>query len=374
MTGRVTVTAQVSSVAQPAPDVPSGRLFIAGTAAGSSPATVVRVGSLAQFTEAFGTRAAANGALFDAVASFFAEGGAVAFVRAGTAPSSWSTFLDDFTADLGPGVVAIAGEDTDAVAAVCAHVVAVPHRTGVVCGPDNQTAAQAVSAVSTAASTAGADKVVYAWPWVQFDGAFIEPIGFVAAKRAVAHASARGAGQSPIDERYGVARVVDAVRTAVTDDQFNELNTGRVSVVRVIGSKLRLYGYRTLKNMSGDSTGNLGYGNHADLLASIQWQGTQIGERWVGRGIDGKGVALAGFAGDLTGVLAPLSDSGALFARVDDDGEVLDPGYVINTGRDINTPATLATGVLHARVGVRLAPSAEFVEITVSATDAAGNI
>ena len=83
---------------------------------------------------------------------------------------------------------------------------------------------------------------------------------------------------------------------------------------------------------------------------------------------------LAPVGGAITGRLGTLADAGALFARLNDEGEILDPGYVVVAGPSVNSPLSLATGLLKAEVGVRLSPTAEFVTITVTAGDSAAGL
>lgn len=379
MSSRVTVAVSTVASPPPAPKTVTGKLFITGAVAAGKAAGVQRISGMTEFRDLYGERATANAALHDALQSFFAEGGSQAYVVAGQAPpeGDWSAYLDQFVADLGPGAVAIAGIGSAAAQHVGAHCLATG-RLGLICGPDGQSAADAVTAVGVASGEDGADHMVYAWPWVSIPGLAdpIEPIGFAAGVRARAHSSKFGPAQSPMAADFGTSRFVDGIEAsgAVTDAEFRTLDDGKVSVVRIVAGKLRQYGWRVISNPAGDLSGNLGGGEKRDLINAIIWEASQIGEKWVGQVIDGRGVALGAFAGDLTGMLANYAATGSLFARVDDDGTVLDGGYAVNVGPDVNPPASLAAKQLNAQIGVRLSPTAEWVTITIAATDAAGSI
>lgn len=378
MSARVTVAVSTVASPPPAPKTTTGKLFIAGVASGTT--GVQKISGLSEFRTLYGVRSTSNAALHDALQTFFAEGGSTAYVNAVSAapssPATWGDVLDDFTADLGPGAVAIAGVDSSTSAQYLGAHCEATGRVGLICGPESQTAADAVTAAATAAGEDGGEFLVYAWPWVTIPGLEdnIEPIGFAAGVRARAHTAPAGPAQSPLFIDYGTSRFVDGVETAVTDAEWETLNTGKVSTVRVVGGKLRQYGWKTVANPEGDASGNLAGAQFRDLINALVWDCSQVAEGYVGRIVDGRGVTLGAFSGDLTGVCARYAAAGSLYAKLDDDGNVLDGGYVINVGSDVNPAADLAAGELKAEIGVRLSPTAEFVTITIAATDAAGSI
>lgn len=372
MSARVTVAVSTVASPPPAPKTVTGTLFIAGKV-GSGPSSVQKISGIAEFRELYGTRATANAALHDAVQTFFAEGGATAYVAATSAATPvWADVLDLFTADLGPGAVAVAGVGSAAVEAVAAHADA-NGRLGIVCGAAGETATAAASAAAAAGGETGADHLVYAWPHVSVPGIEdpVEPIGFVAGVRARAHAS--NVAQSPLQVDFGSSRFINGVETSVTDAEWETLNTAKVSTVRVVAGKVRLYGWKLVALMAGDTSGNLGGAQFRDVLNAVAWDASQIAEAFVGRLVDGRGATLGAFAGDLNGLLASYSAKGALFAKVV-DGKEIDPGYSINVGDSVNPAVSLAAGELKAEIGIRLSPTAEFVTITIAATDAAGAI
>lgn len=377
MSARVTVAVSTVASPPPAPRTVTGKLFIAGVASGST--SVNRISGISEFRDIYGARATTNAALHDALQVFFSEGGSTAYVNAAAtapvSPATWAGVLDDFTADLGPGAVAIAGIGASADEFVAAHCEATG-RLGIICGPESQSAANAVSAAALASGETGGDHLIYVWPWVTIPGLEdpIEPIGFAAGVRARAHTSPAGPAQSPLFVDYGTSRFVNGVETAVTDAEWETLNTGKVSTVRVVAGKLRQYGWKTVANPEGDTAGNLSGAQFRDLINALVWESSQVAENYVGRIVDGRGVTLGEFAGDLTGVCARYAAAGSLYAKLDEDGNALDGGYIINVGSDVNPAIDLAAGKVKAEIGVRLSPTAEFVTITIAATDAAGSI
>ena len=111
---------------------------------------------------------------------------------------------------------------------------------------------------------------------------------------------------------------------------------------------------------------NLQGAQYRDVINRVAVGCQTIADSFVGRTIDGKGQALGEFAGQLKGFLAGMQ--AAFYAGSDD------PGFVVDVGPGVNTTASLAAGTVAAAVGVRLAPTAEFVTIEITATDAAGAI
>jgi phage tail sheath protein FI len=218
---------------------------------------------------------------------------------------------------------------------------------------------------------------VYAWPHVTVPEVVgtrtVSPVGFVAGCRARAHAGA-GVWQSPILARFGSAQYASAAEVQSGDTEFLTLNTAGVSVIRKVNGTLRLYGWKTVESVDGDTAGSLQGAQFRDLTNFIAAECNTIAETFVGQIVDGKGLRLGEFAGALTGMLSNLAAAGALFARVDDNGNEVDPGYVVDAGSNVNSPASLAAGNLKAEVGVRLSPTAEFVTISVTAGDAAAGL
>jgi hypothetical protein len=70
-------------------------------------------------------------------------------------------------------------------------------------------------------------------------------------------------------------------------------------------------------------------------------------------------VKIAQFGGDLTGMLVPYYEAGALF------GSSVDDAFYVDVGPTINTLATIAAGELHALLALRMSPFAEYVVIDI---------
>ena len=58
--------------------------------------------------------------------------------------------------------------------------------------------------------------------------------------------------------------------------------------------------------------------------------------------------------------------AGGLYELLDAEGNRLDPGYLVDAGPSVNTPATLANDEVRAQVAIRISPTAELITITVT--------
>jgi hypothetical protein len=275
-----------------------------------------------------------------------------------------ATSLAYLDADLGDGAVVWPGKVSSATASALQTHCEDTNRLGVLSVAAATSQANAIAAAD--AVTDGAN-LVLAWPHVTVStnagDLTIEPTGFVLGARARAHA-AEGPQASPIRDIYGKAKWATGVEEDTTAAEWASLNTAAVSVIRTSNGNLRLYGWKTLD--APDDVTNLQGAQFRDVINRVAVGAQQIADAFVGRTIDSKGQALGEFRGQLVGFLSGMK--AAFYEGADD------PGYVVDVGSGVNSTASLATGEIAAAVGVRLAPTAEFVTIEITATDAAGAI
>jgi hypothetical protein len=204
------------------------------------------------------------------------------------------------------------------------------------------------------------------WPWAVVKG--IAPrttrtVPYSAIDTAMAARNA-ALGYSPNDATagsLGIAPdfVLGLSQPALTADEREEMNDAGVNVARVIDGKVVTYGYRTLVNPLVDDTW-LDLAN-ADTEAFIKAKCKVLGERFVFKTIDGRGLLASRFASAIEGeVLAPLYEADALF------GETPAEAYEVRVGPDVNTPETISEGKLRAIGLVKMSEFAERVEIEIT--------
>jgi hypothetical protein len=203
-------------------------------------------------------------------------------------------------------------------------------------------------------------------PWVMVPDTFggsktISPEGYVAAARARAHNTA-GPWQAAAGEN-SKARYVVAPDTVYSASQGNDLDAGKVNAIRTVAGSTRLYGWRSL---AADED-NWAYLTGADVINRVVTEAYRQLEPYLFGTIDAKGHLLAKVAGTLEGIVLPMADAGGLFARYDPNtGDQIDPGYRVNVGSDLNPVGSLALNQVIAELGIRVAPTAAIVNLTVT--------
>ena len=201
-------------------------------------------------------------------------------------------------------------------------------------------------------------------PWIKVpDGSggtrTISPEGYVAACRARAHSQV-GPWRVPAGAIAQANTVVDTDIHFNTDDG-NDLNDGRVSVIRVIANTVRLYGWRS---MSSD-TDNYELLHNRDLLNNLAVEGAKVLEQFVFETIDRNGHLLSAINAALVGMVDPIAKKNGLYPRFDANNLMIDPGYKVDTGTAVNSEITLAHNEVRARLSVRISPAGSLISLTI---------
>lgn len=286
--------------------------------------------------------------------------------RGSVVSGDYVTALARFGRELGTGFVAIPGFTSAQVGAGIAAHLAAYRRVGgstVAAGANVATAKAAATALR---STTGAEALGIFYRWITVpDGAggirTISPEGYVAAQRARAFRTA-GPWRAPAGE-LAVARYATGTEgTVLTAAEVNDLIEARVNPIRQIGSTTRLYGWRSLS-----TDPNYKLLTARDTLNVVAQRAEAALEQFVYSPVDGAGRLFSAIEQELVGILDPYRAAGGLYERLDpDDGTLIDPGYVIDTGPAVNTTETLGDDEVRANVALRLSPAAELITITVT--------
>lgn len=282
--------------------------------------------------------------------------------RASVITADYTAALAQFTNDLGDGAVAIPGQTANGIwTAIRDHCVNSKRRLGL------------LSAAMAADKTALLGRVpeidseycgLFA-PWIVIpDGAgstrTISPEGYVAACRARAH-EATGPWRVPAG-LIASANTVSDLNLTFSEADANELDAGKVSVIRRISGTIRLYGWRSLSS----DVDNYWFLKDRDLLNNIVVSSEGLLEQYVFLPIDAKGQLLSSINATLVGLVDPIAQKGGLYPRIDQaTGQMLDPGYKVDTGNSVNTPATLAGNEVRAIVYVRISPAGGLINLTI---------
>jgi len=339
----------------------TGMAFMVG--ATEKGANIKTVSSMNQYTTEFGIRAGYTDT-YDAADTFFREGGASLTVvkTSGAAQAGIDAALAGLTKAWGPGQIFIASptlaEAPAGQSSLIAHAKA-NNRIALLEAAPASTAAQLGTLAATLRSNQDARYAALFAPGVVVPGVTSGTTRVVPASALVAGVISRNdRTYSPNVAAAGVngeARFATDVSLPYTDAERDTLNIAGVSIVRTMYGGVRVYGYRT------PADPNTGWHllSNARLNMAIVAKAEAIGENFLFSQIDGRRVKISQFGAELTGMLVPYYEAGSLF------GESPDDAFYVDVGPAVNTLATIAAGELHAIIGLRMSPFAEYVVIEI---------
>lgn len=363
----------VTSRAEPPPrsaPTQAGMAFVLGQVA-TDGAAYKAISTLSQYEAEYGERTGDGVALHDAVEVFLREGGTRLTVvpLATNDDDGLADALDALPRALGPGQVLLAAGDafavdTDTHAALVAHAVA--NNRIALLDADDEADADALGTLAAAHTNDEVDRYVALFaPAAVVPGLTSEDTRTV--PYSVVQAGIISRNDATLSPNVAAAGVNGQSRFAIdltatfTDAEREELNDAGVNIARLVYGGVRTYGYRTLASLDS------GWGmlSNARLNMEIVAKCEAVAERYLFAQIDGRRVKLGQFGADLSGVLVPYYESGSLF------GESVDDAFYVDVGPQVNTLESIAAGELHAIVGLRMSPFAEYVvvEIVKAATD-----
>ena len=278
--------------------------------------------------------------------------------RASVDAGDYETSLELFIPGLGDGAVAIPGIGSTVHDALVAHAAA---NNRIALLSDSETAD-----IAALIASAGALDSEYAGlfaPWVQIStntGArYTSPEGYVAGVRNRAHTES-GPWRAPAGE-IAVAKSVVGLKFDYTRAEGDELDAGKVSAIRIRNNSIRLYGWRSLSEDVDNWAMLIG----RDTLNSIVVSAETVLEQYVFQPVDSKGHLLSSINGALVGILEPMARAGGLYPRFDSLNNIIDPGFLVDTGNTVNSIENLANNEVKARVSVRIAPTAALISVTI---------
>jgi hypothetical protein len=275
--------------------------------------------------------------------------------------TQYTAALAQFPEALGAGYVAIPGQDASIVgASLLAY--GTPNDRLVHLSPvQGLTFEEAQAAAASFRGNTGSQNAGYFWPWVMIPGGqVVPPDGFVAGRYSATSAKI-GPWQAPAGP-FGQAKFViglDPSAGVITDAIGNQLDTARVNVIRPKNG-VSLYGWRSLTTdlVNWDFLTQAG---SIDLIATnLDTQEAQYDFALV----DSLGQLFSKMTATAIDVLQPFITAGALYpGPLNAAGQPADPGYVIDTSSDVNTPVTLAANQAIIDVYVRPGPTAALISV-----------
>ena len=275
--------------------------------------------------------------------------------------------LTAFNDALGTGVVVcpeVSNDDVALRAGLMAHANNYSRIT-VLHGASGDTATQIKATALALQAEDNAEHAALYYPWITVPSGIagvsrtIPPDGYVAAKRAVAHNQT--GPQLPAAGLISTAKFVSGTAADVDKTTGDDLDDNYVNAIRVIQNTVRIYGARSL---SSDSD-NFRYITQQDVVNTIVTECYRSLEDLVFSTIDGRNTIFANIEARLVVILAGMRDLGALYPAFDANGKQLDNGYTVKCDAGINPAAQLQTGLVKARVGVRVSSVGDKIEIDI---------
>lgn len=280
--------------------------------------------------------------------------------------ANYITGLEKFSESFGAGVVACPESHGTTVQTALATHANTYNRIAFLNGAFDDTIAEAKTAGQTlSGANASGEHVAYFYPWVYIPtttsgvNSLIPPVGYAAAKRAVAHTQV--GAHKPGAGLISVAQFVNGVAIDIDKTNGDELDTASVNAIRVINNTIRIYGARSV---SPDTT-NFRYITAQDVVNKVVVEASRSLEDLIFTVIDGRNSIFSAVESKLAAILEPLRLSGALFEAFETNGKRVDFGYSIKCDASLNPTAQLADGLVKAKVGLRVSSVGDKIEVDI---------
>jgi hypothetical protein len=280
--------------------------------------------------------------------------------------ANYVTGLDLFLESYGTGVVVCPESTNSTVQSGLATHANTYNRVAFLNGAYDDTIAEAKTAGNTlSAADNHAEHVAYFYPWVYIPTSvagvnrLIPPVGYAAAKRAVAHTQV--GAHKPGAGLISVAQFVNGVATDIDKTNGDALDDSYVNAIRVINNTIRVYGARSL---SPDTT-NFRYITAQDVVNQVVVEAYRSLEDLIFSVIDGRNTIFSAVESKLFSILEPLRANGALFEAFDVNGKRIDFGYTVKCDPSLNPTTQLADGLIKARVGLRVSSVGDKIEVDI---------
>lgn len=365
----VEVRTRTARVARGIP-VETSTWFVAGEAASGSTTEPVLVRSMSDFATEYGPRAVANQELYDALDTYFAEGGKEAYVGRGVAGAGLSLF----DPDLGPGQVSVIGETNNVAlyTTILAHAKA-NNRVALLDVNDADNVAAMDTLGDGVRALTDAEYGALFGPWVDVPA----PSGVVGGTaRAIpaspviagliARADALGNPNRAAAGRDFPLQYVTGFRQVLTKANRESLLDAGVNTFATIYGVLENYGFQTAVAQTEENP--YWQFNCSRTRMWLKARAAAAGEPYVFRTIDGRGRLAAALKGDIDGVALELYGVDGLF------GETPQEAFSVEVGASVNTVDDVAQGLLNAVIEARLSLHAKAVLIDLVTVPVTGQV
>lgn len=280
----------------------------------------------------------------------------------GVGTTQLETALGTLTKDLGPGQIAAPGFTTEAIHKALLTHAAANNRRALLDDPVETTASELVShATALRGATARFGALLASWvtvPGVSLGTTRKVPysgiqMGLIARSEAEGNNPNRAAAGPRGKSKYATGLV-----TLFSDAQRSELDSAGVIASILVRGIVTTYGNVTLVNQTTEP--NWKSFSASRLVMGVAAKASEVLESYDFEQIDGHGYVFKKLQGDLSGAACmPYYLDNALY------GQTPAEAFFVNTGPDVNTPTTIAAEQIKAQIGVRVSPTASFLEVEV---------
>jgi len=281
------------------------------------------------------------------------------------AKSDFITAIALFTEELGSGAVAapgIATGSSDAALYDALRTHAASYNRVALCGfVSTASLSNARSASTGYTGTTSHEYMAFYHPWVQIPNGTvtvdIPPEAYVAAVRSRTHNST-----GPWKAYAGIAseaKFVSGLTLPVSRSEGDLMDASYVNPIRLINGRVRIYGARSHSSVVAQWR----FITARDTINYIVTQANGRLEDLVFSTIDGRSTLFANIINSIQSVLEPIRIGGGLYEGFDATGARIDYGYTIKCDASLNPVATLETGTVQARIGVRCSTVGDKIEV-----------
>jgi hypothetical protein len=281
---------------------------------------------------------------------------------AGVSTAQIETALGVLTKDLGPGQVAAPGFTTEAIHKALLTHAAANNRRVLLDDPIATTKSELMShATALRGPNARYGCLLGSWatvPGISLGTTRKVPysgiqLGLIARSEAEGNNPNKAAAGPRGKSKYATGLV-----TLFTDTERGELDDAGVNAAILVRGIVTTYGNVTLVNQTTEP--NWKSFSSSRLVMGVAAKASEVLESYDFEQIDGHGYVFKKLEGDLKGAACmPFYLDNALY------GTTPDEAFFVNTGPDVNTPASITAEEIKAQIGIRVSPTASFLEVEV---------
>lgn len=281
---------------------------------------------------------------------------------AGVSTAQIETALGVLTKDLGPGQVAAPGFTTEAIHKALLTHAAANNRRALLDDPIATTKAELISH-ATALRGPNARYGCLLGSWAIFPGVSLGTTrkgpysGIQMGLTARSEAEGNNPNKAAAGPR-GKSKYATGLVTLFTDAERGELDDAGVIASILVRGVVTTYGNVSLVNQTTEP--NWKSFSSSRLVMGVAAKASEVLESYDFEQIDGHGYVFKKLQGDLSGAACmPFYLDNALY------GTTPAEAFFVNTGPDVNTPTSIAAEEIKAQIGIRVSPTASFLEVEV---------